>query len=287
MFTTVLVLCCFCLSSLQAQSLDPFQKMKKNGVYVEPITPFLEKKELRFGYERMLKKNLSLNIGLGVVLKNEDPGYSEIASEEESSVFTRTGRREETWAFGLPTWSTTFSAPLPEVESIEEDSHFLRSHQFASAELKFFLLTNQKNKLPNGLYAAPGFAGGRQVYSSYHYSAGTRNQIEESDKNVTIIGAPPIAGMIITDWTETVTVFDYENRTTDTKTHYYLHPYLRVGYQLPIGRSFTIDLSGQLLFKTGKEAFPENPEFAFFEELGFGKKKELQKSLTLRMAYHF
>ncbi|MBK6903936.1 MAG: hypothetical protein IPH04_14345 [Saprospirales bacterium] len=130
--------------------------MKKNGVYVEPITPFLEKKELRFGYERMLKKNLSLNIGLGVVLKNEDPGYPEVAREEVSSVFTREGHSELIWILFIPTWETSYSASLPAEESFEEESHYLKAQQFASAELKYFLFTNQKNKLPNGLYAAPG-----------------------------------------------------------------------------------------------------------------------------------
>ncbi len=287
MFATCLVLCCFCLSTLHAQSLDTFQKMKKNGVYVEPITPFLEKKELRFGYERMLKKNLSLNIGLGVVLKNEDPGYPEVASEEVSSVFTREGHSELIWILFIPTWETSYSASLPAEESFEEESHYLKAQQFASAELKYFLFTNQKNKLPNGLYAAPGLTVGRQVYSSYHYSAGTRNQIEVFDAESNTWGVPVLVGGTSEDWTERVTVFDYEHRTLDTKTHTYLHPYLRAGYQLPIGSSFSVDLSGQLLFKTGKEAFPENPEFAFLEEFGFGKKKEVQKSLSLRMSYHF
>ncbi len=287
MLATGIVLCCFCFSSLQAQLLDPFQKMKKNGVYVEPITPFLEKKELRFGYERMLKRNLSLNIGLGTVLKNinKDPGHSEFATEKLLDSFTRNCHSEIIWIVGEAISSSSNSKYLPDEKSFEEESHYLRSRQFVSAELKYFLITNQKNKLPNGFYAAPGLAGGREVYSVYNYSIGTRNQIEEYDVVVKNWGIPLVAGGTSRDWKEDVNVFDYENRARTTKNHYYLHPYLRAGYQLPIGSSFTVDLSGQLLFKMGKEAFPENPQLpSFFGNMG---KKTTQTSLALRVSYHF
>ncbi len=285
MFATCLVLCSFCLSSLQAQSLDTFQKMKKNGVYVEPITPFLEKKELRFGYERALNRKLSLNMGFGIGLKKEDPNYSDIATEKVVNSFTREGKSELTWVLFIPVWSSSYSAPLPAEESFEEESHFLRAHQFASAELKYFLITDQKNKLANGLYVAPGLTGGREVYSVYNYSAGTRNQIEVYDENSNTWGIPVLLGSSSDSWTERVTVFEYENRTRTTKVHSYLHPYLRAGYQLPIGSSFTVDLSARVLFKTGKEAFPEQTDFPFF--FGNNGKKISQTSMALRVSYWF
>ncbi len=285
-FATSIVLFCFSLSLLPAQQALSLRDMKKNGLYIDAVAPFA-KKELRFGYERRLRPNLSLNLGFGFGLKNEDPDYSEIDGGVESYVFTRWGHSDINWYFFIPTGEITYSSPLPEEESSKEVSNYIRSRQFASAELKYFLSTNRKNKLPYGFYAALGLAGGRQVYSSYHYSDSTRNEIEVYDMESNTSGIPLVDGRTIQDWTEKVTVFEYQNRTREIKTQYYLHTYLRGGYQLPIGRSFTADLSGQLLFKKRKEAVSEKSEFPFFSGPGSDRQKVIQTSMALRVTYWF
>lgn len=286
-FATCLVLCGFCLSFLHSQQVLSFRDMKKNGIFLEPFSPFTKKKELRFGYERRFRPNLALNLGFGFGLKKEDPGYPGFHRDEVSSTFTREVESTLTWILFIPVWDSHSDTPLPAENHEENDSHYLRAHQFASAELKYFLTTNRGKKLPNGLYVAPGAVGGREVHSLYHNESGSRNEIEVYDAESNTWGVPILFGSSNDSWTERVTVHEYASRTRETKIHTYLHPYARLGYQLPLGRYFTADLSALLLFKTGKEAFPEEPEFAFLEEFGFGKKKEVQKSLTLRMSYHF
>ncbi len=122
-FATSIVLFCFSLSLLPAQQALSLRDMKKNGLYIDAVAPFA-KKELRFGYERRLRPNLSLNLGFGFGLKNEDPDYSEIDGGVESYVFTRWGHSDINWYFFIPTGEITYSSPLPEEESSKEVSNY-------------------------------------------------------------------------------------------------------------------------------------------------------------------
>ena len=281
---TVFSILCFCFSTLNAQQVHSFQEMKKNGIYVEPIPAISAKKELRFGYERMLSRHLTLNLGMGIGLKNDDPGLSTGANEQVASTFTREGHSELTWILFIPIWTSSYSAPAPEEWEESKDFHHLKSHFTASAELKYYLTSDRRSKLPNGLYLAPGLTWGRDLYSVYHETSGSRNHIEVYDTRSNTWGLPILLGSSSDDWTERVSVIQYETRDKETKTHQYLHPYLRAGYQLPIGRHFAVDLSAQLLLKTGKEAFPEEDPFSFF---GPSLKDIVQKSASLRISYRF
>ena len=278
-------ICCIASIALQGQQVPSFQAMKKNGIFVEPFAPLGAKKELRFGYERMLKRDLSLVIGLGTVLKNEDPRLPETSTEHAAYSFTRECESYLSWFLIIPVWTTKSDKPLPDESETVTESRYLRSHIFATAELKYFLHSNPRNKLPDGLYLAPGLKGGRELYSTYTQTRGSRNLIEVYDVDSETWGLPILLGGTSDTWTERVTVYEYEKRTRESKTHLYLHPYVRAGYQLPLGKSWTVDLSGQMLFKVGKEAFPDEDEFEFFN---FGPRKKIaETSAVLRLSAWF
>lgn len=276
------------LGSLSAQQIISFDAVKKNGLYIEPLAVFGKNKEARLGYERMLSRNVALNIGLGAGLNNEDPGLETIDKEYFHHSFTRTGKSELSWLLIIPIWNTTYSAPTPQETENVQTSRYLKSHYFSTAEMKFFLTSNLQRKVPNGLYLAPGVQGGRTTHALYENTTGSRNQIEVYDASSNTWGIPFLIGSSNSTWTERVTVYKYESRTAATEVKHYLRPYMRLGYQLPLGDHFSIDLSGQVFVKEKEQTSFDDP-FATFSP-NFGRRnlfKRMGSTAAVRVSCWF
>ena len=276
------------LGSLSAQQIISFDAVKKNGLYAEPLAVFGKNKEARLGYERMLSRTIALNIGVGAGLNNEDPGLKTIDQEYFHHSFTRTGKSTLTWFLIIPIWNTSYSAPTPKETENVQTSRYLKSHYFSTAELKFFLTSNLQRKVPNGLYLAPGVEGGRNTHTLYEHATGSRNQIEVYDASSNTWGIPILIGSSSSSWTERVTVYKYETRTVATEVKHYLRPYMRLGYQLPIGDHFSIDLSGQVFVKE-REQTPFDDQFFNFSP-NFGRRnlfKRMGSTAAVRVSCWF
>lgn len=287
---TLVTLSFLATSALEAQQVLSFASVKKNGIYIEPFAPLGTKKELRLGYERMLNRRVALNAGFGLWLKNDDPGLEEIASDRELYSFTRTGSSSLTWIFFIPVWNSSYSEPLPEETRSQESAQYLRSNYFGSFELKFYLSSNMGSKVPNGLYLSPGLLGGKKTFVNYEYAQGTYNEREVYDEISGSWGVPVLLGSHSDEWKERVTVYEYEYRTKETEVKKFLHPYLRAGYQLPIGNFLAVDLSGQLLMGEKKNdvlQFPEGFEHFIPGYAAQQFKSRFRTSLALRVSAWF
>jgi hypothetical protein len=286
---TLVTLSFLATSALEAQQVLSFPSVKKNGIYIEPFAPLGAKKELRFGYERMLNRRIAVNAGFGLRLKNEDPGLEEMASEKMAYSFTRTGSSELTWILFVPIWNSSYSAPLPAEKSGQETSRYLQSDYFGTFEFKFFLAGSMRKKVPNGVYLAPGLLGGQRTFVNYTHSSGTRNEIEVYDQISGTWGVPVLLGSHSDQWTERVTVYEYEYRTKEKELKSFLYPYLRAGYQLPIGNFLAVDLSGQILMGEKKidDQFPEGFEHFIPGFAAQQFKSRLRSSLVLRVSGWF
>lgn len=285
LFTTCLVAGCLLLNALHAQQIPSFEAMKKNGITLDPVSIISKKRELRLSYDRVLSRKISMQFEMGLGLKNEDPDLPTFSNEEVKSVFTREADRFLVWFVLIPIWNTTYSKEAPPEWKEIQTSQYIHSNVFGSLEFKFFLISNPRTKLPNGLYLAPGLTIGKKRYSIYRYTHGQRNQIEGYDKETDSWGIPIIFGSYSSTWTERVTVIGFESRTRKTESSVYGYPYVRGGYQIPIGRCLTLDLSGQLLFKTGIDPLAEKPSFPTF--FSNPLKNRTAAAVSARIGYRF
>jgi hypothetical protein len=256
---TLCLLCTFFPLFLSAQWEMPLGSMKKNGLGLG----FTHDKELRFGYERLLSPRSSLNFTLGYGLQKLDSRVSTKGEKVIVNTFPREVRQEIEWIFFIPQIRTKASVQLPPTYETSTNGRYLVASLNFYGEYKHFFGGNQRHKIQNGFYLAPGLSIGRQRFATYSFLSGRKNEIQELGTRSTTVGILFLGSASTTIIDQMVSVVDYKEVKKEHINETYLRPHLSGGWQFPIGSLFSLDLGGRVFWSSERfdpELEPKDPK---------------------------
>jgi hypothetical protein len=244
------------VSFLFSQRTLPFGLMKKNAVFVSPVEALGKKKEILFGYERMLNDRNALRFHFGAALKNPDPNYETRRLETLMESEYRECTSETIWFLFFPVeHSSNCSSPHSDIRVRKEET-YQTGHTYAGGSYRFYFSPFYKSKIINGLYIEPGFRAGRRTFSHYTFVSGDSTAVSTVTSQTEIAGLPFIlVGTTGSSRVQKIETYRVESVKKSTYASSYLQPTLVAGFQASLGNAISLDFGGQISVKNARLKF--------------------------------
>lgn len=221
------------------------QNQSRLGITFSPYQAFTKKGEMQMGVELPDHYNGAWELNLGFRFKGSDDPHEQPYFNQ---LFHHTSVGEVSRGVQF-----FFFLPIP-VSGRDKDwtekqvhkDYYLNSNVFVSAGYKIYLIPMNHKRVQGGLYLTPGITIGGRKISEYVYATGQKGYVTVLDKDDHYQSEwGPIIGFYGTTKVVKEDVYDFSRLEIKKYSKTYLQPNLKLGYQLPIGSRFSIDMGAQ------------------------------------------
>ncbi len=225
--------------------LNAQQNLKRFGLTASPYQAFTKKGEMQFGFEQQRSAKQAFELNLGFRFKgSDDPQLAPYFHQTLQSSTVKQVRKGVQFFFLIPI--PVIGNDKDWTKKTEQREYFTNHNIFVTSGYKFYLLPTPNRYVPGGLYLTPGLTIGNRGISEYIYAQGQKGYVTELDENWsdgTDWGL--LFGFVGNEKLVKEDVYDFTRLEIKRYNNTYLHPHLKLGYQLPIGKLLSADLGVQ------------------------------------------
>lgn len=240
------------IATMFSLHLSAQQNLKNFALTASPYQAFTQNGELQFGFEKQQSANKAFELNVGFRFKgSDDPQLSPYFNQ--TLVSSKVGTVHRGLGFFLFIPIPIFERDKDWTEKTEHREYYTNHNVYVTGGMKYYLLPTKNRRVAGGLYVTPGLTIGNRGISEYVYAEGQKGYLETLASNWTPGDPNPWGLALGTGFVGTVKVMQediYDFTRLEIKQHNknYLKPHAKLGFQLPIGSSFSADLGVQASF---------------------------------------
>ncbi|MBK8566077.1 MAG: hypothetical protein IPN76_22725 [Saprospiraceae bacterium] len=245
---TILLVICFFAISLAAQ--PSFNKADKTtAVTFAPYHLFTNRGELQLGFQHQSNRKKSFELELAVQVKgSEDPKLDPYFNQTLVGTEIKTVHKGVGFFLFLPVFIGKDGKDKDWTEKTVHREYYTTNHGSITASYRFYLVPTMHDQVPGGFYLSPGLTIGKRGVAEYIYAEGQKGYVTTLDTDLKPDELNPWGIALGTGFIGKVKVVEenlYDFSRLEIKRYHknYLVPQLRLGFQLPIARHFSADLS--------------------------------------------
>lgn len=225
---------------VQGQSGVDSDKLRMQGVYIDPLAGFDGRREILVGYQRAWNKLHFLDIGLGYRYKYpSDPFLPTYEIDTFKTTLTKNCYEEFTfWIVGTGGNCEGIDDPA----LVTDVDKYLRSDGFIKLGMKFF--SDDASSKFGVAFIKGGLQIGLRSYRAYRYTSGNIYR----DKKIVSVKTQGNSFEGTKYYTYEMNSFAYEKLTKETVSEIYILPQVGMGYRIMVANKFTIDLGGTVYY---------------------------------------
>ncbi len=235
----LLLVAMFSSASIIAQTSHPVS-FKQHGLTVSPYRAFTNMGELQLGYERQYSRKSALELNLGFRFKgSDDPHIAQYNHEQLDTTNYLRVHDGLTWFLFIPMRSDGKDEDWE--EKTEKREYYTNRHTYITVGYKCYLSKTNSTNVAGGLYLTPGLTLGEKNAAEYLYSKGRRGDMTELGSDFDYGGIPFLFGYTGHEKLMQEDIYSFDRLEVKKVSKTYLIPQLKLGYQLPIGQTFSAD----------------------------------------------